>query len=108
MKRGEIYHTGEKLPERGYKPGFYVTVSRNFIAENEDVSTVICAPIYSQILGLRTEVVLGNDDGLPHECAIRCDFLTLMFKRKLTHFAGTLSTGKLRKSDHALRYDLEL
>ena len=45
MKRGEIYRTGEKAPERGHKPGFYVIVSRTFIAQHEDVSTVICAPV---------------------------------------------------------------
>ena len=108
MKRGEIYRTQERIPERGNKPGFYVTVSRNFIAENDDVSTVLCAPIYSEILGLRSEVVLGHDDGLPQESAIRCDFLTLMFKRKLTHFVGTLSREKLGELNRALLYALEL
>ena len=108
MKRGEIYRTQEKIPERGHKPGFYVVVSRNFIARNDDVSTVICAPVYSEILGLRSEVVLGVEDDLPHESAIRCDFLTLMFKGKLTHFVGTLSATKLKELDNALQYALEL
>ena len=108
MKRGEIYRTQEKIPERGNKPGFYVIVSRNFIARNDDVSTVICAPVYSEILGLRSEVVLGDEDGLPHESSIRCDFLTLMFKRKLTHFVSTLSATKLKDLDNALQYALEL
>ena len=108
MNRGEIYRTQEKLPERGHKPGFYVVVSRNFVAGNDDISTVVCAPVYSEILGLRSEVVLGVEDGLPHESAIRCDFLTLMFKQKLTHFAGTLSTSKLKEMNRALRYALEL
>lgn len=53
------------MAERGYKPGFYVVVSRSFIARHDDVSTVICAPVYSQVLGLITEVVLGTEDGLP-------------------------------------------
>ena len=108
MKRGEIYRTREKLPERGHKPGFYVVVSRNFVAGNDDISTVIGAPIYSEILGLRSEVILGVEDGLPRECAIRCDFLTLMFKRKLTHFVGTLSVEKLKELNRALKYALEL
>lgn len=108
MKRGEIYRSREKVPERGYKPGFYVIVSRNFIAENEDISTVVCAPIYSEVLGLSSEVPLGAENGFARESAIRCDFLTLMFKRKLTHFAGTLSAGKVRQLNQALRYALEL
>ena len=86
MRRGEIYRTRERIAERGAKPGFYVVVSRTFVAEHEDVSTVICAPVYGEVLGLTTEVVLGPEDGLPRTSAIRCDFLTLMFKSKLTHF----------------------
>jgi mRNA interferase MazF len=108
VNRGEIYYTQEKLPERGHKPSFYVVVSRNFIAENDDISTVICAPVYSEVLGLRSELVLGVEDGLPHESAVRCDFLALIFKHKLTHFAGTLSADKVKKLNRAVRYALEL
>ena len=108
MRRGEIYRTRERVSERGGKPGFYVVVSRTFVAENEDVSTVICAPVYGEVLGLTTEVVLGTEEGLPRTSAIRCDFLTLMFKSKLTHFVSTLSSTKLAQLDRALAYALEL
>jgi len=47
VTRGEIYRTRDRLAERGGKPGFYVVVSRAFVAENEDISTVVCAPVYS-------------------------------------------------------------
>lgn len=108
MTRGEIYRTRERVPERGGKPGFYVVVSRPFVADNKDVSTVICAPVYSQVLGLTTEVVLGVDDGLPRTSAVRCDFLTLMFKSRLTQFVGTLSPEKVRKLNRALMVALDL
>ena len=108
MKRGEIYRTQEKVPERGYKPGFYVIVSRDFIANNEDVSTVVCAPVYTETLGLRSEVLIGRADGVPQDSSIRCDFLTLMFKKKLTHFAGTLSPAKRHELNRALSYALQL
>jgi mRNA-degrading endonuclease toxin of MazEF toxin-antitoxin module len=108
VKRGEIYRTREKVPERGHKPGFYVVVSRDFVAGNDDVSTVICAPVYREALGLRSEVILGAGDGLPQESSIRCDFLTLMFKAKLTYFVGTLSREKVDQLDHALKYALQL
>ena len=78
MRRGDVYRTQQRLAERGDKPGFYVIVSRDFIARNKDVSTVVCAPAYSQILGIKSEVVLGTEDSLPQPSAIRCDFLTLM------------------------------
>lgn len=32
----------------------------------------------------------------------------LMFKRKLTHFVGALSAGKLEELNRALRYALDL
>ena len=96
------------MPERGGKPGYYVVVSRTFVAHHDDVSTVICTPVYGEVLGLTTEVVLGLDHGLPRTCAIRCDFLTLMFKTKLTHFVTTLSEIKLAQLNRALAYALEL
>lgn len=108
MKRGEIYRTRERVPERGHKPGFYVVVSRSFIAQNEDVSTVVCAPIYGEVLGLTTEVILGPDDGVPRECSLRCDFLTLMFKSKLSQFVATLSARRIAELDRALAHALDL
>lgn len=108
MRRGEIYRSQEKIPERGYKPGFYVVVSRDFVAQNDDVATAVCAPVYSEILGLRSEVVLGPNASLPRESSIRCDFLTLMFKSKLTHFVGSLPPSKIEELNSALRYALEL
>ena len=108
MKRGEIYRTRERLPERGGKPGFYVVVSRTFIAQNDDVSTVVCAPLYSQVLGLTTEVVLGPEDGLPRTSAVRCDFLTLMFKSRLTDFVATLPPDRVAEVNRALARALDL
>jgi mRNA interferase MazF len=108
VNRGEIYRTRERSPERGGKPGFYVVVSRQFIAENDDISTVICAPVYSEVLGLSTEVVLGPADGLPRESAVRCDFVALIFKQKLTTYVGALSPEKLEELGRALAIALDL
>ena len=108
MSRGEIYRTSERVPERGHKPGFYVVVSRDFIAANEDVTTVVCAPIYRDALGLRSEVLLSREDGLPHDSSIRCDFLALLFKRKLTQFVAALSAAKQNELNRALSYALQL
>ena len=108
MTRGEIYRTAQRSPERGGKPGFYVVVSRAFIAESDDVSTVVCAPVYSRVLGLSTEVVVGPEEGLPRVSSIRCDFLTLMFKRKLTTFVASLPPPKVADLDQALSVALDL
>lgn len=108
MNWGEIYRTRERVAERGDKPGYYVIVSRNFIANHDDISTVICVPVYREVLGLRTEVGIGREEGLPHDSAIRCDFVMLMFKRKLTGFVGTLPPAKQRELKRALSYALQL
>jgi mRNA interferase MazF len=108
VTRGEIYRTAERSPERGGKPGFYVVVSRSFVAENDDVSTVVCAPVYSQVLGLSTEVVIGPEEGLPRVSSVRCDFLALMFKRKLTTFVASLPPRKVEELDRALAVALDL
>ncbi len=108
MTWGEIYRSRERVPERGHKPGFYVVVSRDFVARSDDVSTVICAPVYGEVLGLGTEVVIGPDEGLPKHSAIRCDFLMLMFKSKLTGFVATLPAGKRAELKHALSRALQL
>ena len=108
MKWGELYRTRDKISERGHKPGYYVVVSRDFIAGHEDISTVVCAPVYGEVLGLRTEVVIGPAEGVPRQSAIRCDFLTLMFKRKLTGFVATLSAGKQIELQRALGHALQL
>lgn len=108
MNRGDIYRSGERHAERGGKPGYYAIVSRQFIVENEDVSTVICAPVYSEVLGISTEVVVGPEDGLPRRSAIRCDFLCLMFKSSLTTLTAKLGDEKLADLDEALITALDL
>jgi mRNA interferase MazF len=108
VTRGEIYRTAERAPERGDKPGYYVVVSRAFIAESEDVSTVICAPVYSNVLGLSTEVVIGREHGLTRTSSIRCDFLALLFKSKLSAFVGSLAPSKMSELDRALGIALGL
>ena len=79
----------------GTNPVSTSSCPRPFIAENDDVSTVVCAPVYREFLGLSTEVVVGPDDGLPMDCSIRCDFLALLFKSKLTSYVCELGRARL-------------
>ena len=108
MKWGELYRTREKVAERGDKPGYYVVVSRDFVADHADISTVVCAPVYGEVLGLQTEVAVGIEDGVRRDSGIRCDFLTLMFKTRLTGFVATLSAAKQVELKRALRHALQL
>jgi mRNA interferase MazF len=103
-----IYRTRDKIAQRGGKPGFYVIVSRDFIAENPDIGTLICAPVYCEVLGIKSEVVISKEDGLPRTCAIRCDFLMLLFKSKLTTFVASLNPRKVQELNQAITYALQL
>lgn len=108
MNRGDVYRSTERSRTRGDKLGYYVVVSRSAVAGRASIETVICAPIYSRVLGLSTEVAVGPPEGIPRMSAIRCDFLTLVFKRNLRPWISTLEAGKLRELDRALAYALEL
>lgn len=107
MRRGDVYRTQHRIAERGDKPGYYVIVSRGFIVGNDDISTVICAPVYGEILGLATEVVIGPEEGVPRSSAVRCDFLMLMFKDTLTTRVGRLSHSRLVELNDALARALD-
>jgi mRNA-degrading endonuclease toxin of MazEF toxin-antitoxin module len=108
LRRGEIYRTSDRIPERGGKPGYYLVVSRDFIAAHEDIATVVCAPVYGKVLGLSTELVLNPEDGVARRSAARCDFLTLMFKERLTHLTGRIPRERVPELDRALAVALDL
>jgi len=108
MNRGDVFRSQQAPAERANKPGYYVIVSRQFITENDDVSTVICAPVYGEVLGIATEVIVGSTEGVPRRSAVRCDFLMLMFKHKLSTHVGALSGKKLGELDQALALALDL
>ena len=63
---------------------------------------------YGEVLGLTTEVVVGPEEGIPRASAVRCDFLMLMFKDKLTTRTGKLSLPKLLELNRALAQALDL
>jgi mRNA-degrading endonuclease toxin of MazEF toxin-antitoxin module len=65
-------------------------------------------PCTEEVLGLRSEVVVGSDEGLPKQSAVRCDFLMLMFKTRLTGFVATLPAGKRNELRRALMSALQL
>ena len=108
MNRGDVFRTQHAPAERGSKPGYYVVVSRRFIAQNDEVSTVVCAPVYGEVLGIATEVAIGPSEGVPRRSAVRCDFLALLFKHKLSTHVGVLSAKKTAELDRALEIALDL
>ena len=107
MKRGDIY--------RVYKPGrkdpkkfrSFVVISRQTLIDS-NFSTVICAPVYSRFDGLSTQIEVGISEGFKHDSSIHCDEIISLPKTSLSHFFGTLSEGKMRELDEALKIALAL
>jgi mRNA interferase MazF len=100
MKRGDIYrvHRPGDDPKR-YR--CFVVVGRQALIDSK-FSTAVCAPIYSLGHGLKSQVAIGQDEGIKHESWIACDNLVSMQKSDLTQFVGSLSRSKLAELDRAL------
>jgi mRNA interferase MazF len=65
-------------------------------------STVICAPVFTQWHGLRTQVSVSTAEGLKHKSAIQCDGLTSLETFRLTDYVGELASERLCELDSAL------
>ncbi len=107
MKRGELYRVrrpGRPDPKRSR---VFVVVSRQTLLDSR-FSTAICAPVYSRRDGLATQVDIGIQEGLKHQCSIHCDALVSLPKSSLTDYIGSLSPTRLSAVDGALRVALAL
>ena len=107
MRRGELYrvtHPSARDPKRAR---VFCIVSRQVLIDSK-YSSVICAPVYTAYDGLATQVQLGIEDGMKHECAIHCDNLISLQKSVLTNFVATLSAEKTAALDEALAVALDL
>lgn len=58
--------------------------------------------------GLATQVPLGTEDSLKHECSIHCDNPVSLQKFVLPNFVATLSSEKIAALDRALAVALDL
>ena len=107
VSRGELYRVVKptKIDPRNFR--VFVVVGRRAVIESS-YSTVICAPVYSNCLGLETEIEVGIDEGLKHHSCIRCDELFSLHKSALTNYVGRLSDRKMSEMNIALKIALEI
>lgn len=82
-------------------------VSRQALIDS-NYSTVVCAPIFTERHGLATQVNVGAEEGLKHDCAIHCDGLISLEKSRLTDYVGELSEEKREQLERALQIALAL
>ena len=101
MTRGELYRVRHPSSVDPRRSRVFVIVGRQAAIDSR-YSSVICAPVYSSIHGLKSQVQVGIAEGLKHESAVHCDELVSLPKTVLTDFIGMLSPGKLKELNEAL------
>jgi len=73
------------------------------------LATVTCAPITRTVRGIRSEVEVGPEQGLPQAGAINCDGLVTVRQAALDpEPVGRLDQVKWAELDRALRYALDI
>jgi mRNA interferase MazF len=101
VRRGELYRVRHPSGADPRRSRVFVVVGRQTAIDSR-YSSVICAPVYSSIHGLKSQVQVGVPEGLKHESAIHCDELVSLPKAVLTDYVGTLSQSKLLELNEAL------
>jgi mRNA interferase MazF len=75
----------------------------------EVLSAVTCAPIMRTVRGIRSEVEVGPNEGLPEVSVISCDNVVTLPKSSLMESPiGHLDLEKRSALDRALRYSLDI
>ena len=73
------------------------------------LNAITCAPITRTIRGIRSEVRVGPEEGLPEESVITCDNIITVPKAILDSAAvGSIGLPKRATLDQALRYALDI
>src|SRR5574340_495126 len=103
MRRGEVRWYKFSPPDKR-RPVLLLT--RDAILEY--LGEVTVAPITSTIRDIASEVRLGKEDGLPHECAVNCDHIQTVSKGRLGASVTTLSAAKMREVSRAVAFALGL
>ncbi|MAT04672.1 MAG: hypothetical protein CL424_06485 [Acidimicrobiaceae bacterium] len=75
----------------------------------EVLTAIACAPITRTIRGIRSEVELGPEHGLPEVCVISCDnVITVPLVNLDEEPVGQLDEITRARLDQALRYALDI
>lgn len=104
VARNEIYWA-DLGPPAGRRPVCVLTRDAALAV----LETLTCAPITRTVRGIRSEVEVGPEQGLPERSVIACDNVVTIPKRSLDRQpVGALSRAKRAELDEALRYALDI
>ncbi len=102
MNRGDVYDVDD-LPA-GPRP---VVIATRDVAIPV-LSNVTVVMVTTTVRGIRTEVPLGESEGVVEGCVANCDNVFTLPKRALRRRRGALGPDKVRALDDALRIALDL
>ena len=103
MKRGEIRWYKFVKPDKK-RPVLILT--RDSVLEY--LSDVTIAPITSTIRNIPSEVFLSKVDGMPRDCAVNCDHLQTVSKKKVGSLITSLTSAKMVDVELAIRFALDI
>jgi mRNA interferase MazF len=104
VARNDIYWA-DLGPPTGRRPVCILTRD----AAVQVLTAVTCAPITRTIRGIRSEVELGPEHGLPERCVISCDNVITVPLGDLDPVpVGHLDEVKRAELDAAIRYALDI
>jgi mRNA interferase MazF len=72
------------------------------------LTNVTAVIVTSTVRGIRTEVVLGPEQGLDQRCVAACDNIQTLAIELLSRRIGELGPGKVRELNAAIRIALDL
>jgi len=104
VARGDIFWA-DLGPPAGRRPVCVLTRD----AAIEVLNALTCAPITRTIRGIRSEVRVGMEEGLPEDSVITCDNIVTIPKAIFDSAAvGSVGLPKRAALDRALRYALDI
>lgn len=103
MRRGEVWWVRFPRPV-GRRPA--VLISRDEAYAVRSAVTVV--PLTRTVRSIPVEVALGPSDGVPHRSVANADSVTTIPKRLVDAHLATLSSGKLKALERAIRFALDL
>ena len=103
MKHGDIRWYKFALPDKK-RPVLILT--RDSVLEYLHEVTV--APITSTVRNIPSEVFLTTADGMLRDCAVNCDHLQTVSKRKIGALIASLVPAKMVDVGNAIRFALDI
>jgi len=103
MKRGEIRWYKFLPPD---KKRTVLILTRDSVLEY--LGEVTIAPITTTVRNIPSEVFLAKADGLPQDCAVNCDHLQTVSKKKIGPLITSLPPSRMVDVGRAIRFALNI